>query len=79
MISVCPISNWVPDSLLQVTVSVVPELSFDCGSLQTATAVERFGALTVVWFEGQKRNIGSSTSAINIYRSKTKHIVNENK
>ena len=67
---VCPNPNWLPDFKLQVTVGVTPELSFACGSVQTATAVDSLGTVAFVWFAGQEINAGSSVSRI-YYRIQT--------
>ena len=53
MISVCPISNWLPDSMPHVTVGAASELSVARGSFQIARAVDACKAVSFVWFTGQ--------------------------
>ena len=59
---VCPISNWLPDSMLQVTAGVSSILSVAGGSSQTTSAVDRPDVVVFVWFAGQEINVGSSIS-----------------
>ena len=60
--SVCPISNLLPEAKLHVIVGDSPALSSACGLVQIATAVERLGAVSFVWFAGHEINVGSSVS-----------------
>ena len=62
--SVCPIWNWLPDSLVQVIEALIPELSVAFRSVQTAMAVDWLDTVFIVWFAGHERITGSSTSKL---------------